>query len=77
MKIGLFFFVLLLFRLGNPFPTFLTSDLVKVYTKISKFQQTIARDLLNKKDDLPIVKLTLEQILTSNLENSRISILFQ
>ena len=77
MKIGLFFFVLLLFRLGNPFLTFLTSDLVKVYTKISKFQQTIARDLLNNKDDLPIVKLTLEQILTSNLENSRISILFQ
>ena len=77
MKIRLFFFVLLLLGLGNPFPTFFTSDLVKVYTKISKFQQTIAIDLLNNKDDLPIVKLTLEQILTSNLENSRISILFQ
>ena len=77
MKIKLFLFVLFLVRLGNTFPTFFTSDPVKVYTKISKFHQTIAIDFLNSKEDLSIVKLTLEQILTSNLENSRVSILFQ
>ena len=71
------FFALLLFILGEAFPTYSASNLVNIYTKISKFQQSIALDFLDNKDDLSIVKLTLEQIFTNNLESSRISILFQ
>ena len=69
--------MLILIKLGNTFPTFATSDLVKVYTKISTFRQTLAIDFLNHKDDLSIIRVSLEQIFTNTLDKSRISILFK
>ena len=69
--------MLILIKLGDTFPTFATSDLVKVYTKISKFRQTLAIDFLNHKYDLSMIKVNLEQIFTNTLDKSRISILFK
>ena len=69
--------VLFIFSIVDTFPTFSSSELVKVYTKVSKFKQLISIDFLNNKDDLVMIKVSLEQIFTNSLDRNRISILFQ
>ena len=61
-------FALLLFIPGESFPTFSTSEIVKVYEKTSKFKQFIALDFLNNKDEISMIKLNLENAFNTNLE---------
>ena len=72
-----FLFALLLFIPGETFPTYSKSEIVKIYEKTSKFKQFIALDFLNNKDEISMIKLHLENAFNTNLEKSRVSILFQ
>ena len=64
--------VLFIFSIVDTFPTFSSSELVKVYTKVSKLKQLISIDFLNNKDDLVMIKVSLEQIFTNSLDRNRI-----
>ena len=74
MKLTLF--VLLLINSSYLFPTFSQNELVKVYTKISDYRQTFTIDFLSNKDAMALIKVNLEQIFTSVIDKSLITMLF-
>ena len=74
---NLFVWILLLTNSIYSFPTFSTSELATVYTKISNYKQTFAIDFLNNKDAMTIMKVSLEQIFTNAIDKNRISLFFQ
>ena len=73
----LFIFALFIFSIVDTFPTFSSSGLVKVYTRVSNLKQILSIDFLNNRDDLLMIKVSLDQIFTNSLDRNRISILFQ